>query len=69
MNTFLPQPVDQYDWPYEGWSISNEKVRDANDYSAMLSKKAVSAYLAQNEIVAPGDCVHHCLSVCKARKP
>jgi len=30
----------------------------------MLSKYAVSAYLAQNELVAPGDCIHHCVCVC-----
>ena len=39
------------------------------DVSAVLSKKAVSAFLAQNELVVLGDCIHHYLTVCKARKP
>jgi len=39
------------------------------DSSAVLSKKAVSAFLAQNELVVLGDCIHHYLTVCKARKP
>jgi len=36
---------------------------------AVLSKKAVSAFFAQNELLPPGDCVRHYLTVCKARKP
>jgi len=39
------------------------------DNTAVLSKKAVSAFFAQNELLPPGDCVRHYLTVCKARKP
>jgi len=50
-----------------GKEYDNRKVRVT--YTAVLSKKAVFAFFAQNELLPPGDCVRHYLTVCKARKP